>query len=74
MEVLAYRAFSARKLADMTGKKKDATFATTLENELLTALCKASGLGMDRLPVPTPDTQEGNSKYEAWVATLEDRF
>lgn len=66
MKVLAYRAFSARKLAKMTGQKKDQTFATKLENELLVAL-----KGED---IPTPETQEGVPAFEEWVKEMEGRF
>lgn len=70
MKVLAYRAFSARKLANLTGSKKDSTFATTLENELLTKLLEAGTPG----EVPTPETQEGNADYAAWLGSMVDRF
>lgn len=74
MKTLAYRAFTARKMADLTGAKKDFTLATKLENELLDALQKAAGPCNGRLDVPTPETQEGNEAYAAWAAGLDDRF
>ncbi len=74
MKVLAYRAFSAYKLAKLTGKDRDDKLCAKLENELLTALQEAAGLCNGRLPVPTPETQEGNAEFAAWVATLDDRF
>lgn len=74
MKTLAYRAYSARKLANMTNSKRDCTLATTLENELLSKLQAAAGPCNGRLDVPTPETQEGNADYAAWVETLDDRF
>lgn len=70
MKVLAYRAFSARKLANLTDKKKDFTFATKLENELLDALREAGTPG----EIPTPETQEGVPAFADWVKEMEGRF
>lgn len=74
MKVLAYRAYSARKLANLTGAKKDDRLATTLENELLAKLQAAVGECNGREDVPVPETCEGSASFEAWVRTLDDRF
>lgn len=66
MKVLAYRAYSARKLAKLTGAKKDDRLATNLENELL------SKLQSDEVPVP--ETCEGVASFAEWVKSLDGRF
>lgn len=71
LKTLAYRAFSARKLANMTMAKKDEKLAVKLENEFLTARLNA-GAVEDEFPVP--ETQVGNAQYAEWVASMEGRF
>lgn len=69
MKVLAYRAYSARKLAKLTGAKKDDRLATNLESELLS---KLQSNGISEMPVP--ETCEGVASFSAWVKSLDDRF
>lgn len=71
LEVLAYRAFSARKLANLTGAKKDDRLATKLENEFLDERLRFNMVN-DEFPVP--ETQVGNAQYAAWVESMEGRF
>lgn len=71
LETLAYKAFSARKLANLTGTKKDDRLATKLENEFLDERLR---LNMVNDEFPVPETQVGNAQYAAWVDSMEGRF
>lgn len=71
LETSAYRAFSARKLANLTGLKKDDRLATKLENEFLDERLR---LNMVNGEFPVPETQVGNAQYAAWVDSMEGRF
>lgn len=74
MKTKAYFAYTARRLANITGTSHDNKTATKLENELLSALQDAAGAGNDRLPVPTCETQVNSEEYATWVKSLADRF
>lgn len=71
LKTLAYRAFSARKLANLTGAKKDDKLATKLENEFLDERLR---LGLVQAEFPVPETQVGVPAYQEWVASMEGRF
>lgn len=71
LKTLAYKAFSARKLANLTGAKKDDRLATKLENEFLDERLR---LNMVNDEFPVPETQVGNAQYAAWVDSMEGRF
>lgn len=71
LKTLAYRAFSARKLANLTGVKRDEKLAVKLENEFLDERLRLNLVNED---FPVPETQVGNAQYAEWVASMEGRF
>lgn len=71
LKTLAYKAFSARKLATLTGAKKDEKLATKLENEFLDERLR---LGLVEEGFPVPETQVGVKAYQDWVDSMEGRF